>query len=251
MQQITHKIHNEFIPFNKNYTKKDLIAFMNTVVKNLELDGHMLEALTHKSFAHESKSELANNERLEFLGDSVLQLIITEILYKRYPELNEGKLSKLRSHLVNEDTLSKIALAIDLKDLILLGKGELKENGQEKPSILANAYEAIVGATYLGQGLEATIQKVVGHYKLLEKEHDRDFFALDSIQDFDPKSRLQEISQRLYGKLPEYKVEELKTGEFKIGCLLNGELILEETGPSKKQLMQQIAKEVLDILRRK
>lgn len=224
---------------------------MASVVKGIELDEYMLEALTHKSFAHESKSELGNNERLEFLGDSVLQLIVTEILYKKYPNLNEGKLSKLRSHLVNEDTLSKIAQTIDLTNLILLGRGELKENGQEKPSILANAYEAMIGAIYLAQGLEATIQKVNEHYKLLEKVQGRDFFALDSIQNFDPKSRLQEISQRLYGRLPEYKVEELKTGEFKIGCLLNGELVLEKTGQSKKQLMQQLAKETLEIIRRK
>src|SRR5690606_7587849 len=115
-----------------------------------------VNAITHRSFAHEVKFKCEHNEKLEFLGDSVLQLIISQKLYEMYPDLKEGVLSKLRSSIVNEASLFKLAKSLELDGLILLGRGEFNEEGYLKPSLLSNLFEAILGAVYLDSNLQKT-----------------------------------------------------------------------------------------------
>lgn len=244
--QITQKIQNEFLPFYKNFTAKELSGFIwDNLPANLHLD-LIVEALTHRSFSHESKTNLADNERLEFLGDSILQLIITEELFKRHTGVDEGKLSKLRSHMVNENTLCLLAQNLELHKYILLGNGELKGKGQTKPSILANTFEAVLGAIYLEKGLDEAREFILLQYRELRKQEGKDFFSLESILEFDAKSRLQELSQKVFGELPQYKSRELKDGQFEVQCLLGGKLQAKKVGPSKKQLMQDLAKQIIE-----
>ena len=245
VQQITQKFFDEFLPFHKNYTEEDLNGFMRENLPEVLQYNGILEALTHKSFAHESKTDLPNNERLEFLGDSVLQLIVTEELMKRLGDQPEGKLSKLRSHIVNENSLSMIGQHLCLDHYILLGRGELKAQGQKKPSILANTLEAILGAMYLEKGIECCREFILNQLNALEAKENKEFFSVNSIEDFDAKSRLQELSQKIFGKLPNYQSRELEDGQFEVSCSINGELMGKKIGPSKKQLMQDIARDII------
>lgn len=158
-------------------------------------DGHLLnQALTHRSFSGQ------NNERLEFLGDGVLNFIIAHQLYLRFPKLDEGDLSRLRAQLVKEATLSEIAQSLNIGDALKMGEGELKSAGWRRPSILADALEAIVGAVYLDGGFEAAEIFVRNLYQ--EKLNTID----PKIIDKDPKSLLQEFLQGKKIAVPEYAV---------------------------------------------
>lgn len=244
--QITQKIHTEFLPFHKNHNITELDSFiLEQLPPSLRFKG-VVEALTHKSFAHESKADIKDNERLEFLGDSVLQLVVTSELFERFGKVDEGKLSKLRSHLVNEKTLSILANNLELSTFVLLGNGELKADGHKKSSILANTFEAVLGAYYIEFGLDKTKTFVMARYHELERKTGVDYFSLDAILEFDAKSRLQEISQKVFGELPEYKSRELSDGNFEVSCLLAGKLKAKKVGTSKKQLMQDIAKQIIE-----
>ena len=145
----------ELIPYiNKFFKEARLIEAIKPEV--------ILSALSHKSFVHELKADIENYERLEFLGDAFLDLYVSEKLFAQYPDLKEGQLSKLRSNIVNEETLSSIAIYLGIDKIVLLGKGELKEKGNEKNSILCNVFESILGAVYLSQGVN-------GAYTYLDK----------------------------------------------------------------------------------
>ena len=170
----------------------------------------LTQALTHRSFSGN------NNERLEFLGDSVLNFIIAHQLYLRFPKLPEGDLSRLRAQLVKESSLAEIAFALNLGDELKLGEGELKSAGWRRPSILADALEAIVGAVYSDGGFAQTETVVLKLYA--EKLNDID----PKIIDKDAKSQLQEYLQGKKIDLPDYEVIEI-TGEahaqtFKVAC---------------------------------
>ena len=172
----------------------------------------LTQALTHRSYgAH-------NNERLEFLGDGALNFIIANQLYQRFPKLAEGDLSRLRAQLVKEATLSELATALNLGDALKLGEGELKSAGWRRPSILADALEAIIGAVYLDSGFAAAEAFVLGLYAN----------KLDTIDpkviDKDPKSLLQELLQSRKIAVPEYTVT-LTSGEahaqkFVVECFI-------------------------------
>jgi ribonuclease-3 len=154
----------------------------------------LIQALTHRSHSG------ANNERLEFLGDGALNFIIANQLFQRYPKLSEGDLSRLRAQLVKESTLSKIATSLNLGESLRLGEGELKSSGWRRPSVLADALEAIIGAIFIDGGFAAAEVFVVRIYKPL----------FDQINpkaiDKDPKSQLQEYLQGRKMDLPEYTV---------------------------------------------
>lgn len=165
-------------------------------------------ALSHKSHANEgrkkgvSKEEFVqlHNERLEFLGDAVLGLVITDLLSEKFPSADEGKLSKLRSTLVKEDTLAQIARSIQLGDYLLLGKGEETTQGRGKDSILSSAFEAVLGAIYLDGGLPAAFETVKAHFL--------PFFAQGALEGLsqDTKTQLQELCQAKYRQSPAYQV---------------------------------------------
>lgn len=206
-------------------------------------------SLVHRSFAHEVRFKCEHNEKLEFLGDSVLQLLVSEKLYKLYPDLKEGKLSKLRSSIVNENSLAELALSIKLDELILLGKGEYKEEGYLKPSLLANLFEAIMGAMYLDSNLEVVrsfLEKVTNSFK---EKTSRDLFSLELVSDFDAKSKLQEICLKEFKTLPLYEAVDIKKDNiqaFEITLKIKNQKIASLVDISKKKGMQKLAKMVLD-----
>ncbi len=208
----------------------------------------MVTALTHKSYSYESSGMIDyDNEKLEFLGDSVLSLVISDIIYKKNPDFSEGKLSKLRASLINEYALMQIALHLDLGAFLLLGKGEEYTKGREKPSLLSNAYEAILAAVYLDSGFRSA-------YKIIKQHFSASIFKLSpKTLNRDHKSQLQEISHKLYKKNPKYKVVR-KTGPdhrqvFEIELVVNNAIISRGTGNSKKEAEQSAAKEALEILK--
>ena len=159
------------------------------------------EALRHSSFVNEQPdADLRDNERFEFLGDAVLNLIVGHILMERYPNVNEGDLSRTRANLVNESQLAIIARAIDLGAFIRLGKGEIQTNGRDKNSILAGAFEALIAAVYLDGGFKAAFRIIENNFvPLLDSVNS----AIDS---YDYKSLLQEWVQEEQGAMPYYKV---------------------------------------------
>ena len=159
------------------------------------------EALRHSSYVNEQAPvTMQDNERLEFLGDAVLSLSIGHLLMHHYPELKEGELSRMRSQLVNESQLSEIAQEIYLGGHIKLGKGELQTNGYEKPSILADAFEALLAAVYLDGGFDAALHLIRNKFTSLILSEDI------SMANQDYKSRLQEFVQTTSVEMPHYQV---------------------------------------------
>jgi ribonuclease III len=205
-------------------------------------------ALTHTSYTNENPVGLyPDNERLEFLGDAVLDLIITRLLIDKFPEAAEGELSRLRSALVNEQRLSSMAGNFDIGKYLLLGKGEDITGGRNKDSILSAAYEAIIGAIYLDGDFTSAFQVVENHFsRLISAAYDEGFHR-------DYKTELQEISQSLFSSPPDY----ILTGEagpdhdksFEVGVLMNGNILGKGRGKSKKAAEQQAARETLKHLK--
>jgi len=151
-------------------------------------------AITHRSFSAD------HNERLEFLGDSVLGVVVSDMLYRRLQSLPEGDLSRVRANLVKQDTLHQLALSLGLPDVILLGEGELRSGGQKRPSILADVLEAVIGAVYLDAGFAAAQALVQRLYQAVQINPDMDAIGKD------PKTELQEWLQGRRMKLPSYRV---------------------------------------------
>ena len=206
----------------------------------------IIEALCHSSYVNEQVNEkIRDNERLEYLGDAVLNLVIGHILMTRYPNLKEGELSRIWANLVNELQLAQIAKAIDLGAFILLGKGELQTNGREKSSILADTFEAVIAAVYLDGGFETAFQFIEKHFggSIVN------FRNRTMNQDF--KSRLQEVAQVAFRQMPRYKVIQESGPDhdkrFKVQVTLQ-ELKSEGNGKSKKLAEQDAAREALEIL---
>jgi ribonuclease-3 len=201
-------------------------------------------ALAHRSFAFERKGA-PNNERLEFLGDAVLGLVITDLIFRSFPELAEGDLAKLRSSTVNMAVLADVARSVGLGEELLLGKGEELSGGRDKDSILADAFEAVLGALYLDCGLEETAPVI----ERLFSAHIHELVDRGVVRDF--KTSLQERSVQQMGAMPEYRVS--STGpdhdkRFEAEVFLKGTFMGTGTGRSKKQAEQASAKEALDAL---
>lgn len=194
------------------------------------------QALTHRSYGS------PNNERLEFLGDSVLNCAIAAKLYHHYPRQAEGDLSRMRAALVKEQTLAEIAATLKLGDYLQLGEGELKSGGFRRPSILADALEAIIGAVYLDAGFEKAEQMIVALYEPLIREIDPKTIAKD------PKTQLQEYLQSRKLALPLYEViairGEAHEQEFEVECVIPGlDIRTHGEGHSRRRAEQQAATE--------
>ena len=202
------------------------------------------EACRHSSFVNEHISaNLRDNERLEFLGDAVLNLVIGHILMRRYPALPEGDLSRMRASLVNELQLAKIAKAIHLGNYVQLGKGEIQTNGRRKKSILADTLEAIIAAVYLDRGFDAAFRFVESHFSGV-------ITATEATLNDDYKSRLQEVVQVSRRVMPVYRViEESGPDHDKTFVVLIsvGNLQTRGAGKSKKMAEQNAAKKALDM----
>lgn len=211
------------------------------VFKNKNL---LREAFTHRSFLNESKEKgLAHNERLEFLGDAVLELVATDYLFRKYPNETEGDLTAYRSGLVNANTLSDVALKLNLGDFLLLSKGEAKDKGKARQYILANTIEAVLGAIYLDQGYEVAEQFIAKNVlPLIDEIVEKGLWQ-------DAKSSFQEKAQDVYGVTPTYKVQE-EIGpdhdkQFRVGVYLENEMIADGIGRSKQEAEQAAAKKGL------
>ena len=204
----------------------------------------LLQALTHRSFSGN------NNERLEFLGDSVLNFIIAHQLYLRFPKLPEGDLSRLRAQLVKESSLAEIAFNLNLGDALKLGEGELKSAGWRRPSILADALEAIIGAVYIDGGFLETELLVLKLYA--EKLENIDPKSIDK----DAKSQLQEYLQGKKIDLPDYNVlaieGEAHAQTFRMQCVINKLNITSVgEGSSRRIAEQQAAQLALELIVKK
>ncbi len=203
----------------------------------------LAEAFRHSSYVNEiGELDLQDNERLEFLGDAVLDLAISHILMEMYPEAREGDLSKFRASVVNEKTLYQFARVLELGDFIHLGKGEELTGGREKPSILANTVEALLGALYLDAGFVRTRDIIREWFMPVLERIDSE----EEVDDF--KSLLQEYTQANFKTRPEYfLVKERGPAHektFRVALRLNGDILAEAEGRSKKEAEQKAAKEV-------
>ncbi|MBF0559712.1 MAG: ribonuclease III [Nitrospirae bacterium] len=204
-------------------------------------------ALTHKSYHHENiEAVKAHNERLEFLGDSVLGLIIAEVLYLNKESLTEAGMSKIKSYLVKELVLFEMASKLSLGDYLLLGKGEESTGGRQKRSVLSNAFEALVGAVFLDSGY-MVVREVV-----LRLFNEKVASAILKNEASDFKSELQEKVQSALGTLPEYRIVKQEGEEhkkiFTTEVYIEGKLFGSGTGKSKKESQMAAAKEALIML---
>lgn len=194
------------------------------------------EALTHRSFAAK------NNERLEFLGDGILNFVIADELFKRYPDVQEGDLSRLRANLVNKESLAEIANQLDLGDFIKLGSGELKSGGFRRPSILADSVEAILGAVYRDGGFESC-RELINRLYVSRLSSPADLQSLK-----DPKTRLQELLQSRRISLPDYEVLSI-TGQahaqvFHVRCSIGKLGVAVEGDGRSRRKAEQVAAEL-------
>ena len=200
-------------------------------------------ALTHRSFAFEQPETIEHNERLEFLGDAILGAVVTDLIYAKYPDHPEGDLARLRASVVNTAALAEMARSLGLGEHLRLGKGEEASGGRDKASLLADSFEAVIGAVYLDQGIEAVTS-------VLRPLFDR---ALDEVLEggdtFDPKTALQETAVKLHGEVPHYRVASSGPDHdkrFTAHVFIAGEPFGSGSGRSKKEAEQYAAREALD-----
>ncbi len=224
----------------------DLARVTDYSFKNQEL---LYQAIRHPSYVYEKDNpRVSDNQRLEFLGDAVINLAISNLLMESFPEMKEGDLSKYRASLVSENGLSCIALELELGDYLLLGKGEERTDGRKKLSILSDALEALIGAIYLDGGFAEALRVIAKLFSpLLES-----ISPGKSVNDF--KTDLQEYSQEAFQSTPQYRLEK-ETGPdhnktFYAGVYLKGDLMGKGKGKSKKEAEQNAAKEALACLKK-
>ncbi len=204
-------------------------------------------ACTHRSFLNENKNAGEHNERLEFLGDAVLELVITSYLYRKFPQRNEGDLTSYRSALVNTVSLSRVAEALGINDYLLLSKGESKDTGRARSIILADSVEALIGAVYLDQGYNAAANFI--------SENLLEVIDIDEIVEkklwLDAKSRFQERAQEETGQTPSYKtMKEVGPDHnkiFTLGVFIGDTQVAVGSGLSKQEAEQKAAEKALEV----
>jgi len=206
----------------------------------------LIHAFVHRSFLNENPDfKLPHNERLEFLGDAVLEQVVTEYLYQKYPQKSEGELTNWRAALVNARILGDLAKDLGFNDFLLLSRGEAKEIGKARQYILANTFEAFVGGLYLDQGYEVC-QNFIEKHLIKELPH-----IIEAGLFRDAKSRFQEEAQERAGITPTYKVLEEwgpdHARHFIIGVFLDKELVAKGEGSSKQEAEETAAKNALEI----
>lgn len=201
------------------------------------------QAFTHRSYLNEAKEKIPSNERLEFLGDSIISLIVSDYLFKKYPYYDEGKLTNLRSLIVNTKSLAKVARELNFGKLLLLSKGEEESKGRQNQSLLADSFEAFVGALFIDKGLE-DVSRFIKNVLLNKLEQ----LVEGSLKD--PKSLLQELVQSKMKSSPVYNV----TGEvgpshaklFTVAVFVGNKIYGEGAGKSKQEAEENAAKEALE-----
>lgn len=209
--------------------------------KNIQL---LITALTHRSYVNEHKKSVSeHNERLEFLGDAVLELVVTDFLYKNYTE-QEGILTSWRAALVRTESIGAAGIALGYEPLVRMSRGEKQGSDRARQQILANAFEAVIGSIYLERGYDDASEFI--HKNIISKFDS----VLESGSWRDSKSHLQEVSQHLDNQTPQYKVIEESGPDhdkvFTLGVYINGNLMGKGSGPSKQIAQQQAAQAALE-----
>lgn len=222
----------------KHFEEKTSILFRD---KNL-----LKQAFTHRSYINENKNtKLEHNERLEFLGDAVLELVVTDFLYKTYPTKPEGELTTYRSALVNAITLAEVASNLSMNDYLLLSKGEAKDTGRARQYILANTFEAVVGALYIDQGYDVAKQFIEKHILVFADQ----MIARGNL--VDAKSAFQEKAQEKTGITPSYKLVKESGPDhdksFTVGVLIGKDQVAIGEGKSKQEAEQNAALRALEV----
>jgi ribonuclease-3 len=228
----------------------DFSTFENKIGIKFNDQKLLAQAFTHRSYLNENPppaggAGLEHNERLEFLGDAVLELIVTEYLYDKYPTKAEGELTSYRAALVNATSLAALAMEMGMNDYLLLSKGEAKDTGRARQYILANAFEAVLGAIYLDQGYAAALAFVKAHlFPKVEEVVEKSLWV-------DPKSYFQERAQEVAGITPSYKVLSEEGPDhakvFTVGVYLGAEMVAKGRGHSKQEAEQDAARTGLEM----
>jgi ribonuclease-3 len=230
----------------KKNRQRQLINLQNKIKVRFDSQSLLNRSLTHRSYINEVSSDVADNERLEYLGDSVLALVVNEYLFKSYEKYVEGDLAKIKSAVVSEATLCKIAEELNLGSYILMGRGEEQSGGRERASILANTLEALIGAIYLDSGLKSCKKFILGVIKKYIERIDSQKYL------WDPKTTLQEFVQKKYKERPVYEVIN-ESGpdhqkEFTVRLIINGRDMMTGIGKSKRRAEMEAAKKLLEII---
>jgi ribonuclease-3 len=222
----------------------ELDAFQDRIGVHFDDLSLLLRALTHRSYVNENPLDtLEDNERLEFLGDAVIDLITSELLYHRFPEMSEGRLTSMRAALVRTETLARLAAYLGLGEVLRLGRGEAEHGGRIRAANLCGTLEALVGAVYLDQGYQIAREMIEPHFvpaadAILARELDRD-----------AKSRFQEWSQAVLGETPHYEtvaaVGPDHEKRFTVRVTVNGQIFGEGSGRSKQTAAQAAAQQAL------
>lgn len=233
------------MPKESSKTKDQKLAeFQKKIGSNFSDEKILLTALTHRSFLNENKDKnLQHNERLEFLGDAVLEFIITELLFQQYPDKTEGDLTSFRAATVKTPSLAESALTLNLGDYLYLSKGEEATGGRKRQYILANAFEALIGALYLDQGISA-VRKFLDKYLFPKIKN-----IIENRLDIDNKSKLQEIVQEELGFTPNYQLIS-ETGpdhnkKFEMAVVIGSIMLTKGIGQNKQEAEQQAAAQAL------
>lgn len=236
--------------FNRKEVKlMDVKKFSESMQITFVNEDLLIQAFTHSSYVNEHQTKhSSDNERLEFLGDAVLELAVSDYLYKSFEEMSEGELTKLRANIVCEESLFHFAELLGFNEYILLGKGEERTGGRQRQALLADVFEAFLGALYLDQGMK-TCQTFLESYIFPRIMHD----ALSHVMDY--KTKLQELIQQKKGNTLKYKIIEEKgpshAKEFSAQVIVNNQKEAIGVGKSKKEAEQNAARNMLDILQNK
>lgn len=224
--------------------QKEISDFEKIIGIDFRNKSILTQALTHRSYLNENRDiKGGHNERLEFLGDAVLELVITHYLYEKYPSKTEGDLTSIRSALVNAQTCAQVAGELGVNNFLLLSRGEAKDTGRARQYILANALEAIIGAIYLDQGYESAKEFIMRTIAPLTERIVADELWVDA------KSKFQERAQDEVGITPAYRtLKEVGPDhdkKFTVGVFLNNEKVAEGSGDSKQDAEQMAARHAL------
>ena len=217
-----------------NTRKQQLKTFQKILRVSFKNIALLDRAVTHRSYGNEQKVQVGNYERLEFLGDSLLGFITSEYLYRKFPDLDEGRCSQIKSVVVSEDTLSKIAHSLHYGDYMLIGKGEERNGGRDRKAILADIFEAVIGAYYLDCQNMSRVRNFVLRFIAIEID-----LVIESRHEKDYKTLLQEYCQKTYNDCPSYKLLDESGPEhqkrFQVSVSINGRMLGEGAGASKKE----------------
>jgi len=230
-----------------DFCEKEMLGKLSDIIEykfdNLQ---HLLTAITHPSYRAEQKVTIADNQRMEFLGDAVIELIVSEKLFELFPDKNEGEMSQMRSAVTNKFPLSKMGKASQLHEFIMLSKGEQNANGAERESTLCDAFEAVVAAIYLDGGYSKASDFF---WRIFEK---CGFCLVSAVKSFNPKGAIQEYTQKEFKVRPEYVLEKVEGPEhntvYTVALMVNGDKWSTGTGPNRKQAETAAAEAALNSL---